>query len=907
MEPKYWGDYPINANLYYDNDQPIGVALNRLFKRQTQNQILLLNSESPAVSDGVLLHLARILCQLRELPFHVLWFTGYPSSDFSDFGVSLRRFLLELWKAQDFKLMGDSELTALSFEIAGCSTPEQYLQMNIAALGARNTGADIFIVIDIQEVSERSARQRIQKLVELFLQSPASGWRRAIAVQRAVAGEHSILTLSTPPGDISVFLNHSRGAGGLPAEPRVHDQYFATAAPFIHSLVALNQPAQRSVLNYIMNHSPNADQEIRQLVETASLWTLGNDCTRIAPRLLTEERKSPRKSGVPAAFFDTIPNGAKILSFQGLDRLLPQISRLREIEDSASDATRIVDLYAMAVGQKCAKDSGYSDTLSQLISELKGRGKVYAAAEENASRSLLFYSSQLLLTHPSEFGASFFRLLEQLTIGYVEFVRLQHSGTSPRMYEASRWLTNLGFIYDRIRPHASGTNIADRANIYAGAASYLSNLNPEEIKAWSETRYSEAWQLWDAGKKQESVDRFVSAAWRVIEFIQDKPYADETLRVIAQEFFAIAFALMPERLLDKGILEFLEQLLDNYGSKLTLNDLVVGFTSGAVLLDSVDPRAAVPDDVVIIACYFDFHIALLAAQAFRRHFGRATKVVLLPGGGDHDPQDCMTGHVNLLIGAPDTPGPIGKFVSACDIELVRLYQLRLFGNFGAAIENQVGDRKFHLLTACGLAGNLTAWQSFLERNAASLKNKVSPMDELLRQLLLPPLIAAETKVFTAFIDRLLSKLGRRKDESKRALERLRSVPADRLDQAVTNLDGDVKSALVDVSNGPSIAQALDEAMEVLRSKDLDLNQLVNFATLAYEYATRIQRTFPPASNQESKLGVFVSAFRDQRSHADILRQEFLALPTGDHRRLNAAAETLAQSLRNFRQLTSQLS
>jgi hypothetical protein len=113
MEPRYWGDYPLDTSLYYDNDQPIGIALNRLFKRETQNQILLLNSDSPAVADGVLMHVARILCQLRELPFHVFWFTGYPSSDFNDFGISLRRFLLELWKVQDFKLIGDSELTAL--------------------------------------------------------------------------------------------------------------------------------------------------------------------------------------------------------------------------------------------------------------------------------------------------------------------------------------------------------------------------------------------------------------------------------------------------------------------------------------------------------------------------------------------------------------------------------------------------------------------------------------------------------------------------------------------------------------------------------------------------------------------------------------------------------------------------
>jgi hypothetical protein len=863
--------------------------------------IFIVQSESPEATDGILKHFTALLAGLRGNPVEVFWFVGYPGSDFQDVGTQLRKFFLSLWVARDFRLMAESDYVALSLEIGRCATPDDYFRLNLAALSAKISGSEIFLVLDLHQATA-AARQRIVALAERVL-SGARGWRGGLAVVGASSHERADLRFITPPSSLRALFEHWRAASNADASEAAAPELLHDAARFVHPLIALNQPAQREVLDYVLRHGPELNNELRRSLEREAFWKLGNDRIRLSPRALAGFRECVSYNAGLGAFRDTVPNGAKILSFQGIGSLLRQVSGLDELYAAASSASRIVDLFALAVTQRRDGDARFDETTRSLHRELARGGATLIETGNANAQALLCYASQLLLVHAAEFGLGFFRLLEELTFSYADSLRLYHGEHHPRMYEASRWLTNLGYIYDKVRPFLGGRS-AMRASIFDKAAAHLSKLAPEDTKELAAIRYSEAWQLWDANLAERSIRCFTEAAERVLGAAREEPITDRMLLLMAQELFVIALALAPDRRLGESERAFLEEMLEEYGSKHGLSKVAKAFRDGAILVDAPGPAPGLKDDVVIVTAYPDIHVGLLAAQAFRRRFHRVVKLIVVPSRGDHDIEPLLTGTWNLIIGAPDTPGPIGEFVSGCDPELVRLYQLRLLGTFGASVEGRIGERPVHFLAACGLAGNVYAWQAFLEAHANELERETRPMDELLRQLLLPPLVAAETKVVGAFIDRLLSKVTRKREQARTALEKASKATPAGLDRLVGGLDEDVKAALVDIANPAAIAEALDEAMSMLRSKDLDFNQLLSLATLAYDYAMQLQRSTRPASAEEQHLAVYVTAFRNQRSEADSLRLQYLAASVKDHRALNEAAETLARSLRNFRDLAT---
>lgn len=124
MGVTHWGDAPVYSGLYYNNDRPIGAALSRLLRKEHEPQILLIASDSPSVADGALLHLSSMLAEMRDSAVDVFWYAAYPGSSFRDLGLALRRFLLDLWKRRDIRILGEREFVALSFEVASCKSPQ---------------------------------------------------------------------------------------------------------------------------------------------------------------------------------------------------------------------------------------------------------------------------------------------------------------------------------------------------------------------------------------------------------------------------------------------------------------------------------------------------------------------------------------------------------------------------------------------------------------------------------------------------------------------------------------------------------------------------------------------------------------------------------------------------------------
>lgn len=900
MGATHWGDTPIYSGLYYNNDRPIGVALSRLLRKEHEKQILLIASDSPSVADGALVHLTSMLAEMRDSAVDVFWYSAYPGSNFRDLGLALRRFLLELWKRQDIKLMSEREFVALSFEVSCCNSPSEYFEKNVYALSSRIWDSQILVILDLQGLPSEAERQDFFLLAHQFLVSTSRAWRGCVALIRGGEGA-APLHLTAPEAGIAQIIETSRTGLVSSISQCVSDtDLLFEATSLIHPLIVLNQPAQRQVLDYVVQHAPKAQSELAALLDREVLWRLGDGRVRISPAAMARFRGKSENISPP--FRDTIPNGAKVLSFQSPDRLTRQFSSLAEIEKMAQESTVVVDCFATAVAQKIR--GGNPSTTLTLLSEAISSGTLLATGETN-SRSLLCYASQMLLTGYESFGEEFFILLEQLTYGYADYVQLVHGSYHPKNYEASRWLTNLGYVYDEIKKTRSHQLYTDRMSIYQRAATYLSNLSPVDTKEWAEVRYSEGWQLLDCGKQAESLQVFENAAHSLLNQYRSIIPENALFRVMAHELYVISLALDPERILSPEMTYCLNEMLDGYGSLLSLDFIQKEFQEGRLIIDAPE---TVTTDVTIIASYFDLHIALLIAQALRKAYKRVPKIVLAPGRsskklGNSGVDPHVEGDFVLIIGAPDTPGAVGEFISRRDPELVRLYQMRLLDNFGAAIDATNENSHVYFLSACGLAGNLYAWQAFIDRYHHTIALERSHMEfVLLKELLLIPLASAlETRVFNSVVDRLVSKLrGKQREEASAVLLRLRQAKPDQREQLITTLDGDLQATLVEISSNSSLADALSDAMASLRLGNLDLNELLSIAEFAYMLAAQLQEKAIPASTEERTASSFTLGFRQQRQVIIDLRDTYLANARMDVEKVNICAEQLSTTLRNFR-------
>lgn len=677
MRPNYWGDVPINRGLYYNNDQQIGQVLHRLIKRKNGPNVMSVRSDSQSVTDGAIMHLSTMLAEFFDVQTEVFWFIGYPNSGFRDLGISLRKFLLQLWQKQDIRIIGEKEFSALSYELTSGSNPQEYFKLNLAALASRIPNLSILLVVDLQQTSN-TAYSEIRTLIDDFVEwTGKKEWTGAIIVSSSNSPADSDVKFTAPTDEISNLLDSYRTLGKPTEKSIFTDSDIADAARLIHPLILLGQPAQRSVLDYVIAHYPQVQNDVTQLIERDALWQLNGDAVRVSPRSIAyhaEQFSVDKRSAIG----DTIPNGAKILAFQGADRLVPQLTGLNEIDAMSIEATRLVDLFALAVGQKKEGNVSFKDTTRQLISSIESQDHKHHFFCGDHSRSIICYASQMLLTQANKFGWDFFSLLESLTYAHADSLRLSINVTTSSVFEASRWVTNLGFVYDQICNGLPRAATISSAKIYGNAASYLLNLNPKDKREWANVRYAEAWHLKDAGDITQSTKMFLATAEEIIRFTNSTKFFDEAFNVIAAELIVAALVISPETLLSESTANFLTQTLENYGATLRLDEIISGIANERVLEDEPGVLNGLPADFVIISCYFDLHIALLAAKGLRGQFQRLPKVVLLPDNKKINVAAYIDQTDAIVIGAPDTPG-LSDFISSYDTELVRLYSLKLLG------------------------------------------------------------------------------------------------------------------------------------------------------------------------------------------------------------------------------------
>ena len=901
MEPSFWGDTPENAEICFNNRRQLSAALRCLLDRECRLRLLAFEADDPGVPGGIFAQLAWLVAGVARVPVDVCWFAAYPNSGFRDLGLSIRRFLLDLWRKRSFSDAGVNEYLALSFEIEDAASSSEYYEINLAALSSRVAESNVLLVLDCLNVQSLRQMEELQRLVHAFLAGPSSGLRGCLSVVRPGLLSRPDFRLSSPVGSLRAALGVPTTMLHAPVRTEEADSLIRETAAIVHALVRLNQPVQERVFKYIALHSQGSIPQLKEYLEGGLVSPLALNRFQLAQDLVDKDSRRPTQFGL---FEDTIPNGAKILSFQPPERLLAQHTSVGDVSNVAEDSTILVDLFALAVNQKRSGDPKAADTLREL--SLYAANKDVLRESEVHTRSLLHYCSQLIVTRPKAFGMEFFGLLENLSFGFAEFLHARY-GDDDRLIEASRVLTNVGFVFDqmarlngrrwRIEP------VSKRVSAFAQAAAYLTPLAPTDMRRWAEVRYFEGWQLWDAGQTDRSLAVFQEGARMLMRAVAAAFPRDRDVEITAQEFLMISLALAPGRELPHEVLAHIEKMLETYGSSFSAQSLTDGMRDGQTLIDGPPGRRA-SADTTIVCCYSDLHIALLAAHALRLSYNRLPRIVCLPNGGGSASQvkSEFRGELAILIGAPDTPGGIGEFVSQSDIELVRLFQFQMADNFGISTKIPLDGCSAYVLSGCGLIGNLKAWRRFLDQCHSTLKKERSLMDDLIREFLIDPLVSAtESMVFQDLVRRIVRHLKRKKPEAQDALNRLRNTPSRDLAPALAALDPDVKSALAEAASGPIVAEVLSDSIENLRMNSLDYNQIRAIAAAACELADHLHRHAPSASRQEISLGAYSLSFRNYRSEIDGLREQYLRRGVVEHEKLNDLTYRLALALRHFQE------
>lgn len=894
MQMHFWGDAPETGGLYFNNTRQIAKIV-ASFSIASQTPITItVRSPSESVADGAIRHVAEIISELERDQPEVFWFVAYPASTYADVGISLRRFFLKLWQERELNLIRTTEYEVLGYEITETSDSFEYFTKNIHALATRLNYVRALFVLDLQKATQE-ALPGIRQLISKILAVPNAAFRGAILIGGTNWTDPADIELEAPNNNLVRLLDQHRSIRLEPEQSSsAKPDELGKVAALIHPLVLLGQPAQEAIVDYIATHFPYLEQDIKRLAESETLWKLSGNSFRLSPHGFRQS-KTESGSAFPPWLKDTIPNGAKILSFQSPSRLLPQYSTLRDLDKVLSETNRAVDLFALALGQR---KSGYGSAFRDSVEELTIFLKNTETWNGQHSRSLLCYCSQMLLTQPAEFAPDFFSIFEYLTYCFANSCYLK-GGPDGEVYEASRWITNLGYVHDQIRGHLSYRS-AGRASIYSKAARYLKNLHSDDMIIHAQLRYAEAWQLYDAGCDDAATSIFIESAANVYRIFKAGVVKDIQLKILAQELLLAALVISPEISLPEHLSESFCSYLDDYGSRFSLLEIMSAFQNFSVLDDGIKPSLVSPD-VLVLSSVFDLHVALLIATEVKRA-NRYPRIVSMPRNATYDDvrtklfENCC---LTIVIASPDTPA-LGSVVSELDAELVRLYSMRLTGEFACFNKIKYQNSNIVVLSACGLGGNIRAWQNYAHQFYKEFKLEVSQMDDVILEYLVKPLLSiAEGRIFTALVDSIVNRLPGKRKEVGAALESLRNTTPEVAANKIASFNVEIKALLVDASTLTSSTSTLSDVMTKLGTVNLDLVQLKSFTEMAYSLASSSRKKLEPGSEAEIKIGYFVKGFRDQRTEASHALDMYRATGEMDHRKMNDLAEKLSNSLRNF--------
>lgn len=716
--------------------------------RRTQQGIYLqAPPQQHSTAQMATLHLARLLpCTGTKVG--IFWFPLYSDSRAAVFVRHLQSFLADT--EDDIHDLAPFGWT-LDFE----SSPDTqfYFENYIKICAAASTGQHILIVLDCFQQPDINDTETILHLVDLLSNLPS------IDISLIWLGE-------TPDPQIRLFRawEHvelrsgvdrvsSTGTAVSPEtsanSPQTSAARDAQATARFLPLFFLQHAAIKPALTYLMGTT--VDPDVEMFVDAHLGYQLhggGLALSDIGLQLM-ERATAPAEPTTPL-----LTNGARILSFVPPDELQPFTPRIKHLESLNRTVHSLSDSLVACLSDPDLNSDSPHAAYSQ---ELMTYQEIFSAATELELKIIASYLGQVLMREQEPRVNVLFSMLERLVGSLAAFLLQSGADKLTSHLQASRLLTGVGYIFDKISERDIGSrfDLSSRRRIYTNAALALENVDPADVDSYIHLQYTRGWQWADSGDWPKASSIFSAASRKLL---QHKPPAGE----ISGEwwrgvhFSCLAYIFAGGRIENHWIQQAIASLVSQSGLVLSVEELSSMLVNGG-MIDAGSRIFDVESRVELVSGRFDLDHALGLASlcVFEGHIPLRLHIVTSKTEID---DICDFGGQVVVIGAPDTPEGVGQWITDYFPDIAQSYHLRLSERFRTYETRRVGSAEVTILGGCGLKKSADSRPLRLIDELAQKGPLYKTMEPFLTGVLSLIATKASEKLFDRFLDHLVTRI-----------------------------------------------------------------------------------------------------------------------------------------------------
>lgn len=778
---EFFGAAPDYGELYYNLHAETGCCLSELERRFTADSRspLLLVSNEPVLSRKVLLGTLKLrAAQQPERRTNIIWLDVYRNMSPAGFWEAAIAAVVELWFSLDSVNMSYFERKLLSTGAFSAEDPTAGPPPVLARLLSQMSGAEIVIVIDVRNSAEDMAEllEPVMKGFDALLAEHSSNLIALIILAaRPVASGRYLRALGATSIPIALGDDQMADLLELLNAPRIQEAGFAqmaarrrdapasrgAAAGTASSLVLVGQPVLASAVRYLASVTSEGMATFDVLAREGAIERLHNQ--GVALTNVGSQRYGDLAPRQPIDEMRTIieANGAHLLSAlrPGDIHALDGTARLAESALSRKDS--LVENVGACLAARVAGSSTLAGYLGDRLAEiLRNRAVDWAPLDGDLLDDILKYLSLVAFREPSLFDRGLFKLTEEMTYALNAFsVANDPAGTQ---YLRAQRITRLTHLFDKAP--AEVRRRIGHADTHRYARQALQILESKEIgivpSQEVEATYLAGWlrhEVGDAGgARRDLIDAALISRHshrQAVAPITTLPDTSLAFELACQAIFfsdepieANARDLVTEMLNAHGVLGSLEEMLE-----LARPDRI-GRKALPSLLPDQESRWH------ILFNRRDFGVGIILAGALLFEWRRPVEIVCVP---DDEPVapilDRCKGN-RVILGGPDSMGPIGDYIRATLPDISKLWQIRFNESFFQPV---LPDGRAHrpltvILLASIVGDGLRAWDRFVLESGILTQGERRPMDIAILGSVLPTILTTGSKKLTElFIDRVV--------------------------------------------------------------------------------------------------------------------------------------------------------
>jgi hypothetical protein len=466
--------------------------------------------------------------------------------------------------------------------------------------------------------------------------------------------------------------------------------------------------------------------------------------------------------------------------------------------DLAEHALGLNDSLIENVGACLAARVARSTTLAGYLGDrlaeiLRSRAMDWAPLDGDLLDDVLKYLSLVAFREPDLFDRELFKLTEEMTYALNAF-SLANDPDGSQYLRAQR-ITRLTHLYDkapndvRIRIGLTDTRR------YARQA--LQILEPgrtqPHVSLEVQASYLSGWLRHELGDSIGARKCLIEAALisRHAPQVKDEPLATVSDTSLAFELAtqAIFFSSEP---LEAAARELVAEMLVTHGVVASLQEMLDLAKSDRPGRKAIPKDGSTEEDCWhIIFNRRDFGVGIMIASALLFEWRRPVEIICVPDDAHVGSILDQCGGCRIVLGGPDSPGPIGDYIQDALPNISKLWQLRFNESFYQPVLLQgPGERPLTVVLVTSIAGDgLRAWSKFVLESGTLMPGERDSMDFALLGSILPTILTTGSKKLTElFIDRVVKAVETKMDPKARqaASEDLAGVR--RVLVAATNTD-----------------------------------------------------------------------------------------------------------------------